>query len=123
MKKRYSLKGRLCFRSVFNQGKKIRKRSFTAFVLKDCSKKNSETCPNKGASGKIGIIVTKKLGKAHDRNKAKRRFKAAFYQSVNSMNIEVCTIIRLHDNFLYIDFEKLKKEIQDFLLQAGINTK
>jgi ribonuclease P protein component len=123
LKKKYSLKGRICYRSVYSQGTRIRRQTFNAFVLKNCSKKKTQVCNQHESNGKLGVVVTKRIGKAHERNKARRRFRAAFSQSITLTAFDHCIIVRLHDNFLDIDFDFIKSDIQEFLKRTGYTCK
>lgn len=52
------------FRSVYNQGQKFHTPIFTAFTIK-----------NDGATPRVGITVTRKIGNAVVRNRCKRRLR------------------------------------------------
>lgn len=61
------LLSRASFKRVYEQGRKAHSRFFTAFYL-----------PGESGRDRIGLTVTRKIGKAHDRNRCRRLLREAF---------------------------------------------
>ncbi|HXG63923.1 MAG TPA: ribonuclease P protein component, partial [Blastocatellia bacterium] len=55
------------FQEVYEKGRKLQGRHFTAFVL-----------ANPDGRSRLGITATRKMGKAHERNRARRRVREVF---------------------------------------------
>jgi ribonuclease P protein component len=123
LKKKYSLKGRLCFRSVFLEGKIFRRKYCFFYVLKNCTKNSAPTCHKSENTLKLGIIVTKSMGNACIRNNAKRKFRAAFRQEILSYNSDLCMVAKLRNDFYKIDIEQIRKDIRLFLQETGLDHK
>ncbi len=66
-------------------------------------------------SGKLGVIISAKFGKAHDRNKCKRRIRNLLHHYVkkNSLNI----VVQVKGNIKDLEFEKLKSEILSSIMK------
>lgn len=113
MKKKFSLKGRICFKTVYRKGKRIRQKNCTFFIITRCNQRNLKFCRKTEDTIKIGIVVPKKVGKAHVRNKAKRKFREAFRDYCLSGKYNYCMIVHLYNGFIHMTIEDIKKEIED----------
>jgi len=69
---------------------------------------------------KIGITISRKVGKAHTRNMVKRRFRAIVNEMIHEMNDGFMIILRPGYNFQIMDFEFEKKVIQSLFKKAGL---
>ena len=118
MKKAYSLKGRKLFNEVFTRGKKYRGKSVIVFLLKT---KTEEKSYNSEVSDiKIGISLSRKLGKAHDRNRIKRRIKAICHELLNDMNTGITLIIKPGPGSRDMSFEEFKSDLIKVFKNSGI---
>ena len=104
MNKKYIVKESRVFDEVIETGKKIKNYNFVIFYKE---KKDSPT--------KYGITVPKKVGKAHIRNKLKRRVRAILrnYKKTYENNYNCIIIIR--NSCLNLNFEELSNSLEKLL--------
>ena len=119
MKKAFSLKGRKSFSTVFLKGRKKRGKGVIIFVLK---RSKSDKLDNQSdfRDIKIGISVSKKIGKAYKRNWIKRRIKAVCYDLIEYMNEGFSIIIKPGPESLNMSFEELRGDIITVFKHAGV---
>lgn len=109
MKQDFSLKNKLYFNKVLNEGKKVRTANFTFSYLlaSDC---------------KIGISVPKKLGNAVFRNKNKRQIKEILTTSDffnNHLHLVIITKKRWTDLAFIDKKQQLQKDLNLILLELN----
>ena len=119
MKKAFSLKGRKSFSSVFLKGRKKRGKGVIIFVLKR-SKSDKFDDQSDFRDIKIGISVSRKIGKAYKRNWIKRRIKAVCYELIEYMNEGFSIIIKPGPESLDMSFEELRSDIVTVFKHAGV---
>ena len=119
MKKVLSLKGRKSFSSVFLKGRKKRGKGVIIFVLKR-SKSEKLDSQSDFRDIKIGISVSKKIGKAYKRNWIKRRIKAVCYELIEQMNEGISIIIKPGPESLDMSFGDLRNDIIEVFKHAGV---
>jgi len=71
---------------------------------------------------RVGLTVGKVLGKAHERNRIKRRMREALRRHVELLPAGCDLILHPRRAVLTVDFGKLEAEIVRILQQAGADT-
>ena len=104
MNKKYIVKEKRDFDNIIKNGKKIKNYNFIVFYSK-----------NKETFNKYGITVPKKVGKAHIRNKLKRRVRAILrnYKKPYENNYNCIIIIR--NSCLNLTFSELSNSLEKLL--------
>jgi ribonuclease P protein component len=92
------------FRRVYEQGRKIQFRYFTAFVL---------TKPDDGA--RIGITATRKIGNSVERNRARRLVREAFRKNKSLVPKGVDIVINVKRLLVEAHYRDLEPEFITFL--------
>ena len=72
---------------------------------------------------RIGLTAGKVLGKAHERNRMKRRIKEALRRHVDLLPPGCDLIFHPRRTVLELDFQKLEAEIVRILQQAGVEAR
>ena len=118
MKKAYSLKGRKLYSEVFTGGKKYRGKAVIIFLLKSKIEEKSNNSAIKDI--RIGISLSRKLGKAHDRNRIKRRIRAICNELLANMNTGITLIIKPGPGSREMSFEEFRGDIIKVFKHSGI---
>ena len=118
MKKAYSLKGRKSYNKVFTNGKKYKGKAVIIFLLKSKYEKKSNNSFIRDI--KIGISLSRKLGKAHDRNRIKRRIRAICYELLDEMNTGIALVIKPGPGSREMTFEELRSDLMKVFKSSGV---
>jgi ribonuclease P protein component len=79
----------------------------------------SEECGVRLASPRVGLTAGKVLGKAHERNRIKRRMREALRRHVDLVPAGYDLILHPRRNVLTLEFTKLETEVVRILEQAN----
>lgn len=96
------------FRRVYNEGRKMQARYFTAFVLM-----NSHQQP------RIGITVTRKVGKSVQRNRARRLVREVFRKNKLLVPPGVDMVINVKQLLVDARYSDLEEDFSTFLKRIG----
>ena len=110
MKKTETLKKNYEFKYVLTKGKYYSGKYLEAFSIKNNLKKN-----------KIGIAVSKKNGKAVERNYIKRIIREGYRLNEDKIKIgnSIVFLVKKKTSFDEISFDKVEKDIIDILKKIG----
>ena len=118
MKKAYSLKGRKSYNEVFTEGKRFRGRAVAVFLLKSKTEEKSNNSSIKQI--RIGISLSRKLGKAHERNRIKRRIRAICHELLEDMDTGIRIVIKPGPGSGNLSFEELKSDLVRVFRNSGV---
>ncbi|MFN3406719.1 MAG: ribonuclease P protein component [Caldimicrobium sp.] len=93
------------FLRVFRTGKKIWIDKYLLVIY----------CPNKLSYRRLGIVVSKKIGKATLRNKVKRMLRELFRKNKEIFPEGIDIIMIASPNLQFITYEKLLELVKDYL--------
>lgn len=96
------------FRRVYEQGRKLQARYFTAFVL-----------PNLGERSRLGITTTRKIGNSVERNRARRLVREAFRKNKWLVPRGVDIVINVKRPLVEANYCDLEGDFITFLERAG----
>lgn len=121
MKRVYSLTGRYLISEVFEKGKKYQLRGIRIFIL-ECGTDFFKSNKSAGERRKvrIGIAVGKKYGKAHERNRIKRRIRSIMGEMIYLLKENSCVMINPGYETKLKSFEDIKNDIITLLKKGGI---
>ena len=98
------------FRKVYRHGKSIANRLLVMY-----------TFPNKSDNNRIGISVSKKVGKANVRNKARRRIKESYRLNIDAnvkYGYDIVFIARVA--IKEADYKDIEKSMTHLIRKAGL---
>jgi ribonuclease P protein component len=96
------------FRRVYEEGRKIQARHFTAFVLQ-----------NSGEQPRIGITATRKMGNSVERNRARRLVREVFRKNKWLVPRGVDIVINVKRSLAEASYRDLEGDFITFLERAG----
>ena len=90
------------FQQVFDRGFRVQSRHFTVLFL-----------PNRLGKSRLGIVASRKIGGAVERNRAKRLIREMFRLNVQGSPAPVDLVVIPRREFLDASFEVLTKEFRN----------
>lgn len=75
---------------------------------------------NQPAAPRVGLTIGKVLGKAHERNRIKRRLREVLRRHVEMLPAGYDIVLHPHRSVLTMEFSKLEAEIVRILTQANV---
>lgn len=96
------------FRRVYEEGRKIQFKYFTAFVL-----------ATQAGTVRIGITATRKIGNSVERNRARRLVREAFRKNKWLAPHGVDIVINVKHSLVEADYRDFEGEFITFLQRAG----
>ncbi|MBQ9673334.1 MAG: ribonuclease P protein component [Ruminococcus sp.] len=109
MGKSFTLKENRDFLRLYRRGKCLVAPSIVTYVLK-----------NKCGKTRYGITTSKKIGKAVQRNRARRVIRAAWFDLYSSIVPGYDVVFVARGKTPYVKSDVLKREIESHLKKAGI---
>ncbi len=125
MKRIYSLKGRNLIREVYQKGRKFQEVGIRIFIFKCDNDRHVKPDARKHSSPggkkiKIAVALAKSYGKAHIRNRAKRRIRAICTELFDELRDGFCIIIKIENAFKNMQFEEEKRIMRSLFGKAGL---
>ncbi|MCL2234470.1 MAG: ribonuclease P protein component [Firmicutes bacterium] len=106
LSKQYRLTKQGSFRYVYNNGQRKQNTAFRlSFVL--------------GKTLKVGIVISKKLGKANKRNLIKRRIRAIFRENIQNIK-KSQIVLSVKEEAADMLFKDLRKEVLGVLKKSNL---
>ena len=96
------------FRRVYEQGRKVQSRLFTAFLI-----------ANQAGNPRIGITVTRKIGNSVKRNRARRLLREAFRKNKWLAQTGVDIVINVKRALTEAGYREVEDELVALLKRAG----
>ena len=110
MNKRQRIKKNEEFQKVFKKGKSFANRQFVVY----CLKKEDQ------AAFRIGLSVSKKIGKAVTRNQIKRYIRQTFLELKEEVRQDMDYVIIARNQAATLDFHETKKSLEHVLKIAKV---
>ncbi len=92
------------FRRVYDTGKKIQARFFTAFIL-----------PNSQQQSRIGITATRKTGNSVERNRLRRRVRELYRRNKWRVPPGIDIVINVKDGLARAGYDEIEKDFAKML--------
>jgi len=110
MKKKYRLKSRLDFQSVYTRGRSSANRAAVVHVL----------TAKAGTSSRVGFAAGRKLGKAVVRNRLKRRLRAVVHGLWPRVRPGLQIVVIARQATLDMPFAELQTKIEELFERSGV---
>lgn len=109
MKKQFRIKKNEEFQSIISKKNSVANKNYVIYFVK-----------RKEAFARIGISVSKKLGKAVERNLYKRRLRMIIHEIFNFNDFAYDLIIIIRNSFIESTYLENKKQLENILKKVKI---
>ena len=109
MKRTSSLKKNRQFRIVYNRGKSVANRYLVMFVLK-----------NRDGGNRLGISISKKVGKSVTRNRIRRRIKESYRHMEHGVKIGYDVIVIARQPASQATYKEIDSGLRHLLYKQGL---
>lgn len=109
MKREYRLRKKYMFNYCYKVGKVVHGKAILLYYT-----------PSKNKNVKIGISVSKKVGKAVQRNRARRVIREAITPFLTTMKQNYNIIIVARESFLTFSFNEISRDLKNLLNKADL---
>ncbi len=110
---------------VYNGSRKQFSRQMSFFyALRPATGPDGKPCRSDTPGPRIGLTVGKVLGKAHERNRIKRRLRECVRRHASILTFPVDVILHPRRNAMEMEFRALDREVQQIFrtVQANLST-
>lgn len=110
MQREYRLRRRKDFRRVFRRGKSVANRQFVVYSFRR---------PEEGTP-RVGISISRKIGKAVVRNRIKRRIKEVLRHWMSEIQSEVDIVIIVRNPVVTMNYQQIQSSLRHVFRKAHL---
>ncbi|MCR4430274.1 MAG: ribonuclease P protein component [Tepidanaerobacteraceae bacterium] len=97
------------FKNVYRAGRRFSCPYFNIYIKK-----------NNLEATRLGVSISRKIGKSVVRNRIKRRIKEAFRRNMNSIKKGFDIVISVKKEMIQLDYESIKREMKNILKRGSV---
>ena len=116
-------KYRLCKHADYQRAYKATRKQFSASMTWFLAPRPIPTNPTQPTGPRVGLTVGKVLGKAHERNRIKRRMREVVRQQLHELPDCIDLILHPRRSVMTMDFAKLQGEVLRIFRQVAAQTR
>jgi len=122
VKRKYSLKGRDLFKKLYREGKRVKGNIVDLIYLRPENIGNNfdDLSYENSADIKIGIVVKRRVGKAVERNKIKRRIRSVLQEMIVYIDSDLYMIVNAKKKSQLFTYKELYAELERLLVKRNI---
>lgn len=109
LNKDYRINKKKEYNNIYEKGKKIPGKYMVVFII-----------GSEGKNSRYGIVASKKVGHAVQRNLAKRRLRTVIYQNIGEIKEKVDVVIIARPAIKEASWDQLKSDYRRVMRRAGL---
>lgn len=109
LNKDYRINKKKDYNNIYQKGKKIPGKYMVVFMI-----------TGEGEHSRFGIVASKKVGNAVNRNRAKRRLRTVIYRNMSNVKDRMDVVIIARPAINEVSWEELNKEYMRVMRKAGL---